>query len=188
MDAYEKSEPHAISFSRVIKLGKEFKDLTILENRTAGIKEDDTAVIIYTSGTTGRPKGVCLTHKNIVSNIRAALERIDIREDDTYLSFLPLSHSFEHLVHLAVLHQGAKIAYSKGLTSVAADMKVFNPTVMIGVPFFFARVKSKVMETIEKGSALKKKVFWWAYDKKTGAKNTLTCFLYMGVKYGNKLR
>ncbi|MBI5683317.1 MAG: long-chain fatty acid--CoA ligase [Deltaproteobacteria bacterium] len=160
----------AISFSKVIKLGKEFKETELLKNKKMGIKEDDTAVIIYTSGTTGRTKGVCLTHKNIVSNIKSALEKIDIKEDDTYLSFLPLSHSFEHLVHLAVLHQEAKIAYSKGLTNVAADMKVFNPTIMIGVPFFFARIKNKVIETIEKGSWIKKIVFKWAYEKSAKSK------------------
>ncbi len=157
-----------ISFSKVLKLGENFNGIDILENRRLGIKQDDTAVIIYTSGTTGRPKGVCLTHKNIVSNIRAALKRIDIRQDDTYLSFLPLSHSFEHLVHLAVLHQGAQIAYSKGITSIAVDMNVFNPTIMIGVPFFFARIKGKVIETIEKGTWIKKMVFWWAYDRVKG--------------------
>ncbi|OGP30417.1 MAG: hypothetical protein A2073_05555, partial [Deltaproteobacteria bacterium GWC2_42_11] len=155
----------AIQFSRVINMGKEFKDLTILENRQAGIKADDTAVIIYTSGTTGRPKGACLTHKNIVSNIMASLERIDIKERDRYLSFLPLSHSFEHLVQLAVLYQGAQIAYAKGFATIAADMKTFNPTIMIGVPFFFARIKGKVMDAVESGSFMKKKVFWWAYKK-----------------------
>lgn len=171
IDADEKSASEAISFSKVLKLGEEFKDLSILENRKAGIKEDDTAVIIYTSGTTGRPKGVCLTHKNIVTNIKASLQRIDIKKGDTYLSFLPLSHSFEHLVHLAVLHQGAKIAYSKGLTSVAVDMKVFNPTIMVGVPFFFSRIKGKVMEAIEKGSWIKKQMFKWGYEKKSKLKS-----------------
>ncbi|MBI5894090.1 MAG: long-chain fatty acid--CoA ligase [Deltaproteobacteria bacterium] len=171
IDADTRYEKEAVKFSKILKLGEEFKDTNILENRKAGIKQDDTAVIIYTSGTTGRPKGVCLTHKNIVSNIKASLERIDIRQDDTYLSFLPLSHSFEHLVHLAVLHQGARIAYSKGLTSVAVDMKVFNPTIMIGVPFFFSRIKSKVMEAVEKGSWIKKRMFWWAYDKKSKLKS-----------------
>lgn len=186
IDADAKSASEAIPFSKILKLGEEFKDTNILENRKAGIKEDDTAVIIYTSGTTGRPKGVCLTHKNIVSNIRASLERIDIKKDDTYLSFLPLSHSFEHLVHLAVLHQGARIAYSKGLTSVAVDMKVFNPTIMIGVPFFFARVKGKVMEAVEKGSWIKKRMFWWAYEKAKGerrkAKGLIDKFVFKKIR------
>lgn len=155
-----------LPLSRVMAMGKEL-DGRLLEVRKEGIRPDDLAIIIYTSGTTGRPKGVMLTHHNLISNISASLEVIDIREDDIYLSFLPLAHSFEHLVHLAFIYRGATIAYSKGFASVMRDIEVFKPTVMIGVPFFFERIKGKVLEAIEASPAFKRGLFWWAYKRQS---------------------
>ncbi|MBI5286147.1 MAG: long-chain fatty acid--CoA ligase [Deltaproteobacteria bacterium] len=152
-----------LTLPRVMAIGRESGDVGFLEERKRGIKEDDLFTIIYTSGTTGRPKGVMLTHSNILSNVEASLKVVDIREEDVYLSFLPLAHSFERLIHLAMLYTGATIAYSRGFAYVSGDMETFKPTVMIGVPFFFERIKEKVIETAEGGSAMNRRLFWWAH-------------------------
>src|SRR3989344_6803004 len=135
------SLPMAMSFSmeKLMAIGREEGDGGLVDAKICGIKGDDIFSIIYTSGTTGRPKGVMISHANLLSNILASLKSIIVRPDALSLSFLPLSHIFERMVHRLIIHQGASIAYSKGFAYVGADIALFKPPLMAGVPFFFEK-------------------------------------------------
>ena len=122
------------------------------------VKAEDLFTIVYTSGTTGRPKGVELTHRNILSNISSVLEVIDIRAEDLYLSYLPLSHIFERMIHHLLIIKDASIAYSSGFAYVGVDSAFFKPTLMAGVPFFFERVKTKIVGGIEASGPFKRRL------------------------------
>ena len=95
----------------------------------------DIATIIYTSGTTGEPKGVMLTHGNFVSNIKRLLDHIPINEDDTLLSFLPISHSFERMAgYYTALSTGATVSYAESIETVAQNLIEVKPTIVTTVP------------------------------------------------------
>ncbi|MDE2594233.1 MAG: long-chain fatty acid--CoA ligase [Burkholderiales bacterium] len=120
---------------------------------------DDLAAIVYTSGTTGKPKGVMLTHRNVVSNVKAVLSQIQPVPDDVFLSFLPLSHTFERTAgYYLPIASGSCVAYARSVALLADDLKTIRPTVLISVPRIYERVYAKVQETLAT-SAFKAKVF-----------------------------
>lgn len=136
-----------------------------IDARTAEIKPDDVATFIYTSGTTGEPKGVMLTHENIVSNMKEALAIIDINKEDRVLSFLPLCHAFERTGgYYAILAGGAEIYYAESVDTVARNMVEAKPSIVISVPRLFERIYMLINKSIEEGSGAKKKIFNWALD------------------------
>jgi len=120
-----------------------------LARRIEALDPEDCATIIFTSGTTGDPKGVMLSHRNILANAAAALTTQPVSGEDVFLSFLPLSHAFERTVgQFLMLMAGAVIAYAVSLRSVADNMLEVRPTIMLGVPRFFEKLYAKVMEKI----------------------------------------
>ena len=122
----------------------------------------DLATIIYTSGTTGDPKGAMLTHDNIAANVEACLQVVELKPDDTYLSFLPLCHIFERMAGLyAMLAAGATIAYARGVETVAADAQEVHPTILTGVPRFYEKVYARVMENAAAQPPLRRAIFHW---------------------------
>ncbi len=125
----------------------------------------DLATLVYTSGTTGRPKGVMLTHDNIVSNVFASLDAVPIvNSSDRFLSFLPLSHMFERTAgYYLSLCIGAQTVYARGIPELAEDMLTQKPTVLICVPRIFERVYAKMQEQLHPGS-LKRRLFERAVD------------------------
>jgi len=124
---------------------------------------EDVATLIYTSGTTGDPKGVVLTHGNITSNVVAGLEVLPLREGDECLSFLPLSHIFERMAgHYCMMQSGTVINYASSIDAVAAEMEERRPTVVLSVPRLFEKIHSRVMENALAGSAIKRRIFFWA--------------------------
>ncbi|MEL7834950.1 long-chain fatty acid--CoA ligase [Fodinibius sp. Rm-B-1B1-1] len=140
-----------------------------IDRRSKAIEPEDLATLIYTSGTTGKPKGAMLTHRNIVSNIKAAHQRIDINEDDRCLSFLPLCHSFERTAgYYAMLAGGAEIYYAESVDTVAKNMTEAHPTIIMSVPRLFEKIYNLVSKSVEEGSAIKQKIFGWA--QKVGRK------------------
>lgn len=140
-----------------------------IDRRSKAIKPEDLATLIYTSGTTGKPKGAMLTHRNIVSNIKAAHQRIDINEDDRCLSFLPLCHSFERTAgYYAMLAGGAEVYYAESVDTVAKNMTEAHPTIIMSVPRLFEKIYNLVSKSVEEGSAVKQKIFGWA--QKVGRK------------------
>ena len=117
---------------------------------------DDVATIVYTSGTTGAPKGVVLTHANIVSNARALTERYGICSDDSTLSYLPLSHMFERTCgYYTFLFAGATITYADNMTTVGKDVAAAQPTVLIAVPRVLEKAHAAARWKIEGGSKRK---------------------------------
>ncbi len=125
----------------------------------------DLATLVYTSGTTGRPKGVMLSHRNILSNVIASDKACPVlRADDRFLSFLPLSHMLERMAgyYLPML-AGAEVAYARGIPELGEDMLSQRPTLLICVPRIFERIYSKVQEGLPAGS-LKRKLFEAAVD------------------------
>lgn len=118
------------------------------------------ATIVYTSGTTGRPKGVMLSHYNILSIAHGALIAYDIYPDDTFLSFLPLSHTFERTVGYYVpMVGGATICYARSVGQLAEDLKLVRPTILIAVPRIFERFYARIEQQLEKKSAFARSLF-----------------------------
>jgi len=118
------------------------------------------ASIVYTSGTTGRPKGVMLSHANILWNVHGSIQKIKIRTDDLFLSFLPLSHTFERSVgyYLPVM-AGAEVAFNRSIDQLADDLREMRPTVLIAVPRIFERVQRKLAAQLDAGPRLRKMFF-----------------------------
>jgi long-chain acyl-CoA synthetase len=126
------------------------------------VSEDDLAALVYTSGTTGRPKGVMLTHGNVLSNIAAALVRVSPHADDVFLSFLPLSHTFERTAgYYLAMAAGSCVAYARSVALLADDLQEQRPTVLVSVPRIFERVLGKLQESLA-DSAAKARLFEWA--------------------------
>lgn len=125
----------------------------------AGPSEEDLAALVYTSGTTGKPKGVMLTHRNVLSNVKACVERLEPRGDDVFLSFLPLSHTFERTGgYYLPIACGACVAFARSVQLLAEDMKTVRPTVLVSVPRIYERVYAKVQTTLA-ASPLKQRLF-----------------------------
>jgi long-chain acyl-CoA synthetase len=163
--------PYVTLFEDVMAEGYKLfpKHKNEIHKRTKAIEPEDLATLIYTSGTTGKPKGAMLTHRNIVSNIKAAHQRIDINEQDRALSFLPLCHSFERTAgYYAMVAGGAEIYYAESVDTVAKNMTEAHPTIIMSVPRLFEKIYNLVTKSIEEGPAVKQKIFEWA--QKVGSK------------------
>ena len=110
---------------------------------------DDLAALVYTSGTTGKPKGVMLTHRNVVSDVKAVLQRIVPTVDDVFLSFLPLSHTFERTGgYYLPIAAGSCVAYTRSIALLADDLKIVRPTVLVSVPRIYERIHAKLLEKL----------------------------------------
>jgi long-chain acyl-CoA synthetase len=114
---------------------------------------EELATIVYTSGTTGRPKGVMLSHRNILSNVLAAAKAIPVYPHDRFLSFLPLSHMFERsCAYYYAVMAGAQTVYARSIKELAEDMRTQRPTVLIAVPRIFERIWSRMQENLPAGT------------------------------------
>ncbi|MFN0111332.1 MAG: AMP-dependent synthetase/ligase [Blastocatellia bacterium] len=125
---------------------------------------EDTATIIYTSGTTGEPKGVVLTHHNLVSNAQQSGQVFEITDKDVALSFLPLSHVFERTVLYIYMSFGVHICYARGVETVAEDMKEVRPTIVTAVPRLFERIYSTINKRASEAPPMKQKIFHRAVE------------------------
>jgi long-chain acyl-CoA synthetase len=135
-----------------------------VKRRAAEVRPEDLATLIYTSGTTGDPKGVMLTHDNIVSNVHGGLAAFgDFGPRDLALSFLPLCHIFERMGgHYLLLQQGVTIAYAESVEKVPANMAEVRPTLMLSVPRLYEKMYARVNEKVAADSPLKQRIFRWA--------------------------
>ena len=132
------------------------------ERKARAVQPDDLATFVYTSGTTGQPKGVMLSHRNIVSNVVAAMEALPLESRLTALSFLPLSHSFERTVDYCYFHQGCSIAYAESVATVAQNLQEVKPQVFVSVPRVYEKVLSRVQENVASAPPIRQKIFAWA--------------------------
>ncbi|MDO9283036.1 MAG: long-chain fatty acid--CoA ligase [Methylotenera sp.] len=121
---------------------------------------DALATIIYTSGTTGKPKGVMLTHRNLMSNAWGALQVFSIYPNDIFLSFLPLSHALERMAGCCIpIMSGASVAFSRSIQQLQEDLAKVQPTIMVTVPRIFERIQSGLSNKLEKGPAYARYLF-----------------------------
>jgi long-chain acyl-CoA synthetase len=125
----------------------------------------ELASIIYTSGTTGKPKGVMLSHNNMLSNTHAALGTFVIYPDDLLLSFLPLSHTFERTCgyYLQVM-TGATVAYARSIPLLSEDLQTIKPSILISVPRIYERIYAALHAKLDEGPAIRKKLFLLAVE------------------------
>ncbi len=150
------------------------KHLEDFQGFKAAIHEDDLATIIYTSGSSGVPKGVMLSHKNIVSNIKATLSLVPINRDKRAISFLPLSHIFERMVSYAYIAAGASVYYVDKRVNLIDYAKEVRPHYFASVPRFLEKFYDGILERTNKMNRLKKGMLLWAiafgerYDGKKG--------------------
>jgi len=121
------------------------------------------ATIVYTSGTTGRPKGVMLSHNNILSNTAACLQVLATGHDDVFLSFLPLSHTFERTCgYYLTMMAGSTTAYARSIPQLGEDLQTIRPTMLISVPRIYERIWGTIRARLDEGSPLRKKLFLFA--------------------------
>ncbi len=135
------------------------------ELQTYRADRDDLATIVYTSGTTGRPKGVMLSHRNILFNASAGVERISVYREDVFLSFLPLSHMFERTVGYYIpMMCGSTVAYARSVQDLADDLVTIRPTILVSVPRIYERVYGKITAQLQNKSDFARSMFHKAVE------------------------
>ncbi len=154
-------------FGELLKLGAEYKSEhpEELQKLIDSSNEDDIVSYVYTSGTTGNPKGVMLSHKNFLANVKDATQVVDLYPHEVALSFLPLSHVLERMAgYYLILYKGGIIAYAEGVNEVAKNLPEVKPDVMVSVPRLYEKIYAGVLNNMNQGSNLKKKLFYWSVE------------------------
>ncbi len=154
---------NARHWKEVINASTAEASLTVKEN-AAKIGYDDLATIIYTSGTTGTPKGVMLSHSNILSNVMASIPCFPPGDQMRALSFLPLNHIFERMVTYLYLFRGVSIYYAESLETIGDNLKEVKPHMFTTVPRLLEKVYDKIMQKGAELTGAKRKLFFWAHD------------------------
>ena len=157
--------PGCKHWSELQNLGTENLDKNILSNRKKNVKPSDLATIIYTSGTTGVPKGVMLSHENIVSNVISSTVRLplDIGES-TALSFLPVCHIYERVILYIYLYNSIKVYFAESLETIGENLKEVKPNAMTAVPRLLEKVYDKIYSKGQELKGIKRKLFYWAVN------------------------
>ncbi|HRD58515.1 MAG TPA: long-chain fatty acid--CoA ligase [Ferruginibacter sp.] len=140
--------------------------IQLVEKTRDTIKAEHCATIIYTSGTTGKPKGVMLSHRNLVSNVLNSVDSFPFedRPDARSLSFLPLNHIFERMITYLYIHTGVSIYYAESLETIADNLKEVKPHLFTTVPRLLEKVYEKIMGKGAELTGTKKKLFYWAVN------------------------
>lgn len=185
--SFDKTEG-ARHWKEILSLGKE-NDLEKVKSISDQIKYEDLATIIYTSGTTGKPKGVMLSHKNILSNVMDSIPCFPPGENMKALSFLPLNHIFERMVTYIYLFKGTTIFYAESMETIGADLKEVKPNIFTLVPRVLEKLYDKIMQKGEEQKGIKRKLFFWAHGLATKFEiNKKQGFLYdLQLSLANKL-
>lgn len=150
-------------WKEVLNLGEDESNQDVVEDRKKNVKPDDLATLIYTSGTTGTPKGVMLSHRNIVSNVLDSEKRLPFQHGESKaLSFLPICHIFERMVVYLYQYCGVEIYFAESIEKMGENIKEIQPNVMTAVPRLYEKVYDKIVAKGEELSGIKKKLFFWA--------------------------
>lgn len=145
----------------LINIGKENPAPEELEHRKAAVKPSDCATIIYTSGTTGVPKGVMLSHNNILGQINS-LKDTPSKDSKRAFSFLPICHAYERILVYLYQYLGMSVYYAESLATIAQDMKEIHPTMMACVPRLLEKIYTKIQQSGLKQKGLSKMIFYWS--------------------------
>jgi long-chain acyl-CoA synthetase len=153
------------NWNNVLELGKDVSTQIIVEERKDNVKEDDLATLIYTSGTTGKPKGVMLSHKNIVSNIISSKKYVPLDYGNSKaLSFLPICHIFERMILYLYQYCGVSIYFAESIEKLTENAQEIKPQVMTAVPRLYEKIYDKIILKGETLTGIKKGLFFWAVN------------------------
>lgn len=163
-DAEGVTEADGLTLAQLEAKGRELElsDPGLIDRMAAETTPDDLATIIYTSGTTGEPKGVMLTHENLVSNLIDSCGHLTIGEEDTVLSVLPLSHVFERQAMYMYLHHGMAVYFAESLLTVAPNLREVRPTLLVGVPRMFEKIYQRIQERAAEAGKLAAALLEWS--------------------------
>lgn len=153
-----------MSFNEFIELGRKHQQPEKLEAIKASVKPADLLTILYTSGTTGVPKGVMVSHHNLVANVIACQDFAPFQTWWKALSFLPLNHVYERMVSTLYIYKGISIYYAEGLETIGDNLKEIQPQIFVSVPRLIERVYERITATGEKLTGFKRKIFDWSMD------------------------
>ena len=153
------------SWNEVLELGKDDSNQAEVEAAKDAVKPEDLATLIYTSGTTGRPKGVMLSHNNIVTNVLASKKNVPLEYGNSKaLSFLPVCHIFERMILYLYQYCGVSIYFAESIEKLTENAQEVKPNVMTAVPRLYEKIFDKIMLKGEELTGVKKKLFFWAVD------------------------
>lgn len=150
-------------WSEIKKAGASIEESTVQE-RMKKVQYEDLATIIYTSGTTGNPKGVMLSHRNLLSNVEACIEPIPADKNSRVLSFLPVCHVYERMLHYLYMYIGASIHFAESMDTIGDNIKEVKPDVFTAVPRLIEKVFDKIMAKGDELTGIKQKLFFWAVE------------------------
>ncbi len=153
------------SWKKVLELGKDESNQDVVEDRKNNVKPEDLATLIYTSGTTGKPKGVMLSHNNLVSNVLDSEKRVPFDYGKSKaLSFLPVCHVFERMILYLYQYCGVEIYFAESIEQMSENLKEVKPNVMTAVPRLYEKVYDKIIAKGTDLSGIKKALFFWAVN------------------------
>ncbi|MCL7754264.1 AMP-dependent synthetase/ligase [Polaribacter sp. Z022] len=153
------------SWNEILELGKDESLQNVVEDRKNNVKEDDLATLIYTSGTTGKPKGVMLSHKNIVTNVLSSEKRVPLDNGNSKgLSFLPVCHIFERMILYLYQYCGVSIYFAESIEKLSENAQEIKPHVMTAVPRLYEKIYDKIILKGETLTGIKKALFFWAVN------------------------
>ena len=163
-DAEGVTSDHGLTLAQLEEKGRELEKCEPghIARTSAQTKPDDLATIIYTSGTTGEPKGVMLTHSNLVSNLIDSSGHLEFGEHDIALSVLPLSHVFERQAMYMYLHQGMAVYFAESLQTIGPNMREVRPTILVGVPRIFEKIYARIRERAAEAGRVSAALLAWS--------------------------
>ena len=153
------------NWKELLVLGEDQSNQDVVEDRKNNVKSEDLATIIYASGTTGKPKGVMLSHKNIVSNVLDSAPRIPFEKGKSRaLSFLPICHIFERMILYLYQYYGVSVYFGESIDKISDNIKDVKPTVMTAVPRLLEKIYDSIYAKGLQLTGIKRKLFFWAID------------------------
>jgi long-chain acyl-CoA synthetase len=185
----------ALSLAELERLGREFqqKHPAFLDQLGSEIAPDDLATIIYTSGTTGEPKGVMLTHANLVTNLIDSSGHLSFGGHDVALSVLPLSHVFERQAMYMYLYRGMAVYFAESLQTIGPNLREVHPTILVGVPRIFEKIYARIQERAAEAGKFAAMMLAWSvsvareYAKYTVAHRPVPLFLKLKHAIASRL-
>ena len=153
--------PHTPNWISMVSKGIDITDET-LQTRMDNVKPTDLATLIYTSGTTGNPKGVMLSHENLLSDVNSSEYSFPVKAYDKALSFLPACHAYERVFQYVYIKMGLPIYFAQSMDTIGQDMKEVQPHIFSAVPRVLEKVYDKIMATGEQLTGIKRTLFFWA--------------------------